>query len=207
MFDTTFFASPGVLLMGALTGFIFGFLLQKGSVTRFNTIVGQFLLKDFTVIKVMLTAVIVGGIGVYLMLQAGMIDGLHVKKAELLGNVLGGLIFGVGMAILGYCPGTGVAAIGDGSRDAVAGVLGMLAGAAVYAELYPWFKTNVLGVGAIGEETLATLSGVSPLVVLVGLGIAAVFGFRALERYERRPAALESAHLPVDGAAIQSRAA
>ncbi|NIN68518.1 MAG: YeeE/YedE family protein, partial [Anaerolineae bacterium] len=145
MFDTSFFADPTTLLLGALTGLIFGFLLRKGGLTRFNVIVGQFLLEDFTVLKVMLTAIVIGSTGIYGMFQLGLIDGLHVKAAHLVANALGGLIFGAGMAILGYCPGTGVAALGNGSRDAIAGVAGMLFGAALYAEVYPWAKKHIVG--------------------------------------------------------------
>ncbi|MCB0344022.1 MAG: YeeE/YedE family protein [Bdellovibrionales bacterium] len=186
MFNTSFFASPTDLLLGALTGFAFGFLLQKGSVTKFNTIVRQFLLQDFTVIKVMLTAVVVGGIGVYGMLQLGMIEALHIKNAQILGNALGGVIFGVGMAILGYCPGTGAAAIGDGAKDAVAGVLGMLAGAAIYAEVHPWFKANVLSVWDLGKETFVTATGASPWWFVLGLMIVAIAAFRGIEQIEKR---------------------
>ena len=94
MINSSFFADPVTLLLGAVTGFVFGFLLQKGGVTKFNTIVGQFLFTDFTVIKVMLTAMVVGSAGVYLFLGGGLIEGLHVKSLNILGNVLGGLIFG-----------------------------------------------------------------------------------------------------------------
>lgn len=186
MFNTSFFDSPLTLLLGALTGFVFGFLLQKGSVTKFNTIVGQFLLKDFTVVKVMFTAVVVGGIGVYAMLQAGIVEGLHIKNAQIFGNALGGLIFGVGMAILGYCPGTGVAAIGDGAKDAIAGVFGMLAGAALYAEVHPWFKANVLAQWDLGKATFVTTTGLSPWWFIAALVVGALAAFRAISNYERK---------------------
>ena len=119
-----FFANPGTLLMGALTGLIFGFLLQKAHVTRFSVIAGQFLLKDFTVLKVMLTAVVVGAIGIYGMLLLGLLEPgqMHIHGGAGRGRPVGGVIFGIGMAVLGYCPGTGVAAIGDGSRHAIAGL-------------------------------------------------------------------------------------
>lgn len=185
MFDTSFFASPWTLLLGALTGLVFGFLLQKGGITRFSVIVGQFLLKDFTVAKVMGTAIVVGGVGVYGMLQFGWIDGLHVKGATLVANAIGGLIFGAGMAVLGYCPGTAVAALGDGSRDAVPGVLGMLFGAGVYAEAFPWLKANVLGLADLGKATFVTVTGLSPWWLLGLLAVLAVGGFLALERWER----------------------
>ena len=86
-----FFADPKTLLLGAITGLVFGFLLQKGGVTRYNVIVNQFRFKDFTVLKTMLTAIVVGAIGIYAMLQLGMIKGLSVKGAELAMNAGGGL--------------------------------------------------------------------------------------------------------------------
>jgi hypothetical protein len=186
VFDTPFFAAPSVLLLGALTGLVFGFLLQKAGVTRFDVIVGQFLLRDFTVAKVMLTAIVVGGAGVYGMLSLGMLDALHVKAAHLVANALGGLIFGAGMALLGYCPGTGVAAIGDGSRDAVPGVLGMLLGAAVYAETHAWVAAHLLPYGELGKETAVTVTGLSPWWFLALLALGGLVLFTWLERRERR---------------------
>jgi hypothetical protein len=182
MFDT-----PEKLALGLITGVIFGFLLQKGQVTKFRTIVGQFLLKDFTVLKVMLTAVIVGGIGVYAMHGMEWAT-LHIKPLVLGGVVLGGLIFGVGMALLGYCPGTGVAAVAEGSRHAIFGVLGMLVGAALYAEVYPLLKSTVLTIGNVGKVTLPDATGLSPWFYLASLAIGGVMLFLALERWQgRRP--------------------
>lgn len=185
MFDTPFFADPRTLLLGALTGLVFGFLLEKGGVTRYATIVGQFRLRDFTMLKIMLTAVVVGGAGVYGMLQLGWIVGLHVKTALLLGNALGGVIFGVGMVVLGYCPGTGIAAIGSGARDAIPGVVGMLVGAGLYAEVHPWFQAHVLGVGDFGKATLASVTGVSPWVFLAGIAVVSIVFFTWLGRRGR----------------------
>jgi uncharacterized membrane protein YedE/YeeE len=185
-----FFADPITILLGALTGLVFGFLLQKGGVTRFSVIAGQFLMKDFTVLKVMLTAIVVGAIGIYGMRVIGMLDpeDMHIKNATLLGNGLGGLIFGIGMAVLGYCPGTGVAAIGDGSRHAIAGLIGMIVGAGVYAEVYPWMKSSILGIGDYGESTLASATGLSPWWFIVALAVIAIVLFLLLERAEGRRA-------------------
>jgi hypothetical protein len=190
VFEAGLFDKPSALLLGALTGLVFGFLLQKGGLTRADTIVGQFVLRDFTVLKVMGTAIVVGAVGIYGMLQVGWLDKLHVKSAYLAANAAGGLIFGAGMAILGYCPGTAIAAIGDGSRDAIAGVLGMVFGAAVFAEAFDWIKANVLPLVDLGKETLVTATGLSPWWFIGGLAVAAVLGFSALEGWERsrRPA-------------------
>ena len=69
MFEYLRFDSPGKLAMGLITGLVFGFLLQRGGVTRFRVILGQFLWANHTVIRVMFTAVVVGSIGVWAMHQ------------------------------------------------------------------------------------------------------------------------------------------
>ncbi|MCI0456887.1 MAG: YeeE/YedE family protein, partial [Gemmataceae bacterium] len=83
-----------VIALGLLGGFVFGFLLQKGGVTKYDVIVNQFRLKDFTVLKTMLTAIVVGGLGVFFLHGQGLAP-LSVKPAILVANVVGGLIFGV----------------------------------------------------------------------------------------------------------------
>jgi uncharacterized membrane protein YedE/YeeE len=170
------FDEPLKLALGLLTGILFGLLLQKGRVTDFRVIVGQLLLRDWTVVKVMATAVVVGSVGVYALFQAGHAS-LHVKPLLFGGVVAGAVLFGVGMAVLGYCPGTGVAACGEGRRDAMVGVLGMLFGAGVFVALYPALRPLIEGLGDRGEVTLPQLLGVSPWAgvgVLVFLGILAL---------------------------------
>ncbi len=180
-----FFADPQTLLLGGGTGLVFGFLLQKGGVTRFRVILGQFLLKDFTVLKIMLSAILVGSMGIYAMLDMGVEISLHLKDSQLLANALGGILFGVGMALLGYCPGTGVAALGDGSRHAAFGVLGMLVGAALYAEAHPFLKTRILDVVNLGKATLPSVTGFRPLWWILVLVLIAVVAFEILEQKER----------------------
>jgi uncharacterized membrane protein YedE/YeeE len=121
---------------------------------------GQMALRDFTVAKVMLTAIIVGGVGVWIMKEAGLIKGLHIKPALLLANALGGAIFGVGMVLAGYCPGTSFAAIGQGSLDAIAATGGMIVGAGLFAQAYPWLSREILAVGDYGKITLPDLTGI-----------------------------------------------
>lgn len=185
-----FFADPKTLLLGALTGLVFGFLLQKGGVTQYNVIVNQFRFRDFTVLKTMLTAIVVGAVGIYAMLHFGMIKGLSVKPAELAMNAGGGLIFGVGMVLLGYCPGTALAAVGQGSRDAAVGVLGALVGAGVYTEAYPFLARTVEPLAKYGKITLPEITHASPWVFIVALAVVALVLFAWLEKREKatRPA-------------------
>ena len=147
------FDAPEKLILGLATGIVFGFLLQKGRVAKFDVIVGQLLLKDATVVKIMATAVAVGSVGVYALVSMGYAT-LHIKPALLGGVLLGGLLFGIGLAVLGYCPGTGVAASGAGQRDAMVGVAGMLSGATVYVLGYPNLKPVIESIADWGKVTL-----------------------------------------------------
>ncbi len=159
------------LVIGFVLGIGFGFLLQKGGVTRYDVIIGQLLLKDFTVVKVMLTAVVVGLIGVHFLRGIGMAQ-LHPKPGSIGSTVIGALIFGAGFAILGYCPGTMVGAVGQGSLDALfGGIPGMLLGAGLFAALYPRLESKVLNKGVFGELTLPQLLRVNPWWVIVPVAV------------------------------------
>ncbi len=162
------FDSPQKLLLGLLSGILFGFLLQKGRVAKFRVIVGQFLLKDWTVVKVMLTAVAVGAVGVWAMVALGWVS-LHIKAAAFGGVIIGGLLFGVGMAIFGYCPGTSVAACGEGRRDAMVGVVGMLVGALVYVLAFPSLQGLITGFGDWGKVTMSDVTGLSPWLFIAAI--------------------------------------
>jgi hypothetical protein len=161
-----------MLLLGLATGLVFGFLLQRGGVPKYQIIVGQFLWANHTVLRTMLTAIVVGSAGVLAMHQLWDVK-LHLKEATLWGNILGGGLFGVGMVVLGYCPGTGIGAIADGSRHAIWGVLGMLVGAAGYAEAESWIRANILAAWTRGKVTIAQEVYVSPWFLVIGLAIVA----------------------------------
>jgi uncharacterized membrane protein YedE/YeeE len=173
-----------LLVLAVVFGAAFGFLLHRGRVADYNTIVRQFLFQDFTVLKIMMTAIVVGGIGVFALVQLGYAQ-FHIKPADLLAISLGAAIFGVGMVLYGYCPGTALAAIGAGSMHALIGAAGMLAGGILYALSFDWVKANILPVGAMGKVQLPQLIGVSAPVMLAGLAAVAILMFVAIERYSR----------------------
>ena len=159
------------LVFGLGFGILFGFLLHKGGATKYDVIVGQLLLTDFTVLKIMLSAVVTGMIGIYLMKSLGWIQ-LSLKKGSVGMNVIGALIFGVGFAVLGYCPGTIAGAIGNGFLDAiVGGFVGILMGTWIFALLYPQLKDGILKKGYFGDITLPQLLKVNDWVVVVPLVI------------------------------------
>jgi uncharacterized protein len=175
------FDEPTKLALGLLTGIVFGFLLHKGRAAKFHVIIGQLLLKDWTVVKIMGTAVIVGAIGVYALVALDLAS-LHVKPLLLGGVLLGAVCFGIGLAVLGYCPGTSVAACGEGRRDAMVGVLGMLVGAAVYVALFPVLQPVIKGLGDAGEITLPQVTGTSPWPWVIGLAVVGAAALWLLHR-------------------------
>jgi uncharacterized membrane protein YedE/YeeE len=140
-------------------GILFGVLLHRGGVANYNVIVNQFRFKDFTVLKVMFTAIIVGGIGVLLLHGAGHAL-YHIKPANMLGVVLVAALFGVGMVLYGYCPGTGIAAIATGSLHALVGFVGMLLGGVLYALSFSWVDAHIQTVAALGTVRLPDITGV-----------------------------------------------
>jgi len=169
------------LLFGLITGIGFGVLLQRAEVIRFDRQIGALLLKDMTIVKFMLTTILVGMVGVYGLVDLGLAK-LALKPLVLGGNVLGGLVFGVGWALLGYCPGTAGAALGEGRVDALAGMAGMLVGAAAYAEAYPALKQSVLTWGDYGKVTLPGLLGLNHWPVILVFAAAGVLLLRFIER-------------------------
>lgn len=179
---TTIHAKKGLqLVLGLLAGVVFGFLLQKGGVTKYDVIIGQLLFEDFTVVKIMLSAVITGMIGVHLLKSLGLAQ-LHPKPGSVGATVIGGLIFGVGFGVLGYCPGTVAGAVGNGYLDAlVGGVTGILVGAGLFAALYPKLNAGLLNRGDFGAVTLPELFRVNAWVVVVPVAAALVLLLASLE--------------------------
>ena len=162
------------LLLGLATGIAFGFILQKGQALKYQKILDALRLRDFTIWKLMFTAIGVGMIGIHLMNAAGLAT-LQIKPTIISANLLGSLIFGVGFALLGFCPGTCVGAAGEGNLDGLAsGVVGLLIGAGLYAEVYPYLLPDFLKVGALGKITLPQLLGLGvwPTIMLVSALLA-----------------------------------
>ncbi len=155
------------LFGGLAFGIVFGFLLHKGGATKYDVIVGQLLLTDFTVLKIMLSAVLTGMIGIHVMKTLGWVE-LYPKAGSAGMNIVGGLIFGMGFAVLGYCPGTIAGAIGNGALDAlVGGLAGILIGSGLFAALYPRLSKGILKKGYFGDLTFPRLFKVNDWVIVI----------------------------------------
>ena len=172
------------LLYGLVSGVLFGVLLQRAEVLRYDRQVGALRLLDMTIFKFMLTAIMVAAVGLYALKDMGVVA-LNLKATGLGAQIVGGTLFGIGWGLLGYCPGTAGGALGEGRLDAFWGLLGMLAGGGVYAALYPFLKATVIALGDMGKITLPEVVGVShwvviPLLILLFLGAFRLFEKKGL---------------------------
>jgi uncharacterized protein len=164
--------------LGLITGIIFGFLLQKGRVLRFDKQIGAMLLRDMTIFKFMLSSILVGMVGINIMSDLGIITLSH-KPMNMGAVIIGGALFGAGWAIMGFCPGTSIGVLGEGRWHAVFAIMGMIVGAAVYAELYPFFKSTVLAWKDFGKIGLPEVTGISKwgIIPLFWAAVIALFIF------------------------------
>jgi len=173
--------AKGTPLKGLLLGLAFGFLLQKGGVAKFEILIGALLLRDFTVIEVMLSAIAVGMVGVLLLerffgIPAGS------KPTRYAANACGGLVFGAGFALSAYCPGTGAAALGQGNFDALFVLLGLMAGSFVYALLSAPLGRGLERIGDRGGLSLPDLFGISKAATAAGAVILILLVLALLAR-------------------------
>ena len=172
-------------MTGILFGLLFGFLLQKGGVGKFNVLIGQLLLQDFTVAKVMLTAIVVGMAGVFTLHHFGKVN-LHIKPTRIGASIIGGLLFGAGFALLGYCPGTVAVALGQGNWDALFGMTGLVVGSWIFAELSGWSKRTVETWGDLGKVTLPDLLHLRTNTVVIVMAVALITIILLLDRFTVR---------------------
>jgi hypothetical protein len=169
------------LIAGLCTGIVFGFLMQRARVVRYDKQIGALLLKDMTIVKFMLTTILVATVGVHLLVDLGLAK-LSLKSTILGGNIIGGLLFGLGWGILGYCPGTLMGALGEGRWDAIWGIFGMLLGASLYAEAFPTFQATVLKWGDLGKITIPGILGINHWIVIIVVIVLGVLLCRWFEK-------------------------
>jgi hypothetical protein len=163
-----------ILALGLILGSVFGALLQLSGASSHTKIVNALRLRDLTIMKLILMAIGIGLMGVHLLDLFGLAN-MKVKELYLLGIVLAGVIFGVGFALTGYCPGTALAACAEGKPDAWVTVLGGLCGAIVFAFLFPEVEEHLLAVGRYGPVTIPGLLGIHGIWIAAPLGIVCIW--------------------------------
>lgn len=160
------------LLQGLIVGIIFGFLLQKGGVSKYNIIMGQLRLTDFTVLKIIVTAIVVTVLGISFLYPKGKVE-IKTKSGSIKNASIGGLIFGIGFGILGYCPGTIAGAIGNGYIDAMTGgLLGITLGTMIFASFYSKLvEKNILTKDKFSELSLFHKFKKNPFIYTVPISL------------------------------------
>jgi hypothetical protein len=163
----------------------FGFALERAGFGSARKLTAVFYLYDMAVVKVMFSAVVTTMIGLFVLSAAGLLDlaQLYIEPTNLTAQIVGGLLFGAGFLIGGYCPGTSMAAIATGRKDGMLFALGMLAGVYAYAEFTPqlddWYKAT-----ALGELTLPSITGIGMgwwTLVFIAILLAGAWGMARLE--------------------------
>ena len=175
----------GTLTIGFLIGCAFGAILYMGGATSYRRILGTLLLRDMWIIKLMCTAIGVGTLVLYLLDLNGLAH-LSIKPAYLGGVAVGGIIFGIGWAVSGYCPGTCVVGASEGKWDAIATVIGGLVGAALFAMAYPVMETLLLAPLDFGKITLHDVTGLNSVYLAIPLSamLLSLAFFVLKDRYE-----------------------
>ena len=171
------------IILPLILGVVFGFALNKAGLTKYHKIVNQFRLNDMAVLKFMMTALVVAMLGLFPLHALGLINLPTVPATYVVGNLVGGLIFGVGMALAGFCPGTCVAGAGEGKVDyLVPGILGFLTGAVIYGLTYDKVFPKISAIANYGNVTLPELWHISPYLAILLFTVMALVLFYLIDR-------------------------
>lgn len=171
------------LLTALVLGIGFGFALNKAGLTKYHKIVNVFRLTDLAVLKFMMTALVVSMSGLYLLRGFGWVTFPVVPPTYVVGNVVGGLIFGVGMALTGFCPGTCAAGSGEGKLDyLIPGLLGFLVGAGIYGITYPTVFPAISAIANSGSVVIPDLWNLNPFLTVLLFTLLALFLFYLIDR-------------------------
>jgi uncharacterized membrane protein YedE/YeeE len=171
------------IFLAIVLGTLFGFVLHRIAAANPQVIIDMLRLKDLRLMKTIIFAIGLASCGLFLGLVTGLIDVTHLSvKASYTGVILGGGLLGLGWAISGFCPGTGVVAAGAGRKDAWYFIVGGLLGAFAYMLTFPWFEAsgllnNIAGgkvtVAATGNDAYpALLGGLPGWLVALAIGTA-----------------------------------
>jgi uncharacterized protein len=173
--------------LAVVFGIFFGLSLERGGLGNPHKLTGVFYLRDFTVPKVMFTAIVVASIGLYLLSDLHLLDldRVYIIPTFFWPQIVGGALFGVGFVVSGYCPGTSMAGFATGRLDALVTMIGVGAGSLLFAVLFPYIEGFYLS-SDMGQSTLPKLAGVNHWMIIVPLIAFAVGMFLLMEWYEKK---------------------
>jgi uncharacterized membrane protein YedE/YeeE len=174
------FGEYGALVAALVIGIAFGAALERAGLGSAGKLAGQFYLTDFTVIKVMFTAIVTAMLGVFWLGRLGVLDVARVAVPETWAapQLLGGAVFGIGFVLAGLCPGTSCVAAATGRLDGAMTVAGMFTGALLtglfFAPLQHLYAATPLGIRTLPQALHASYGTVVAAVVLLALATFAV---------------------------------
>jgi hypothetical protein len=174
------------LVVALVLGAAFGWFLEHGGLGNARKLAGQFYLTDFTVFKVMFSAILTAMLGLFWLGKLGVVDVslVYVPETYLLPQLVGGLVFGAGFVVGGLCPGTSCVAVATGRLDGLALVAGILGGIWLFGEAFPMLERFYASTPR-GTLTLPALLGLPYGVVVFALVAIALGAFVGAGRFER----------------------
>ena len=179
--------SPGTLAIAFGVGLGFGWCLERAGLGSARKLMGQFQLTDLAVFKVMFSAIVTAMLGLFWLSRVGVVDlsRVYVPETFVAAQLVGGVVFGAGMALAGLCPGTSCVAAATGRVDGVVVVLGFFTGVLTTGLALP-AVARFHGSGARGGVTLDAVLGTTPGVMVLAVVASAMAGFAVADRIERR---------------------
>ena len=193
----------GGMLSGLICGILFGYVLENAGFGSPLKLSSQFRLTDWSVFKVMFTAIVVAALGLWLFRVVGWLkpDVVAVPQALIMASAVGGALVGAGFAVGGYCPGTSMAGLASGRKDALVFVVGLLVGTAAFSVFYGPAIRSMMAIGTVIEgDTMTDAYGISEPVLLVVLVAFLVAVFYVGSWFERRGPGPVTAEQAVAGA-------
>jgi len=164
MFSTVANSNHGSVWLVLFIGFCFGAIILYSRLDKFEKMAGFMISEDTLVPKMAMTTVALSSIGFYVLVDAGYAS-FDVKPTILGGLIIGGILFGIGLVILGKCPSAFFVSLSEGCVDALVGIIGGLVGGAVFTILYPWIE-QITGPN-LGKLRLADIFGGYDLVIVI----------------------------------------
>jgi uncharacterized protein len=191
------------MVSGLVCGVLFGVALENAGFGSPAKLTGQFRLTDWSVFKVMFTAIVVAAVGLWGLRVIGLLeaDSLYVPQALVMASAVGGALIGLGFAIGGYCPGTSMVGMASGRLDALVFVVGLFIGTTAFAGFYGDAIRSMMAIGEmIDGDTFADVYGIADPIMLAIMAVFLVAVFYLGSWFERRGPGPVTAEQAVAGA-------
>lgn len=174
---------------GLMCGVLFGYVLENAGFGSPCKLTAQFRFTDWSVLKVMFTAIVVAAAGLLLLQSIGWVDmaSVFVPASLLVAAGVGGVLVGVGFAVGGYCPGTSVVGMFSGRLDALVFLLGIVLGTVIFAFSFGPTLETLMAAGELESgDSISDIWGFSPWFAVLAMLLMLMLIFKLAGRFERR---------------------